>query len=125
MHLIDTDIIIWVLRNNQKYIKLLKNLSKDDVLYISTITIAEVYKNIYPTEYINTEEILNQFKSIDVTPAIAKQGGFYWQQFHKKLQNLSLADCLIAATANVCGTTLVSLNIRHFPMKDIKVLKTL
>ena len=27
MHLIDTDIIIWVLRNNQKYIKLLKSFT--------------------------------------------------------------------------------------------------
>jgi len=85
MHLIDTDIIIWVLRNNQKYIKLLKNLSKKGALHISTITIAEVYKNIYPTEYTDTEDMLNEFKSIDVTPLIAKQGGFYWQQFHKKL----------------------------------------
>lgn len=41
MHLIDTDIII------------------------STITIAEVYKNIYPTEYTNTEEILNKFESYE------------------------------------------------------------
>ena len=125
MHLIDTDIIIWVLRNNQKYKKMLKNLSKKGVLYISTITIAEVYKNIYPTEYTDTEEILNQFESIDVNLPIAKQGGFYWQQFHKKLQNLSLADCLIAATANVQEATLVSLNKKHFPMKDIKILKTL
>ena len=125
MYLIDTDIIIWVLRNNQKYKKLLKNLSKKGVLYISTITIAEVYKNIYPIEYTDTEEILNQFKSIDVTPFIAKQGGFYWQQFHKKLQNLSLADCLIAATANVHEATLVSLNKKHFPMKDIKLLTSI
>lgn len=122
MHVIDTDIIIWVLRNNKKYIKLLKNLSKKGALYISTITIAEVYKNIYPTEYNNTEELFNKFKSADVTVSIAKQGGFYWQQYHKKLQNLSLADCLIAATANVHGLTLVSLNAKHFPMKDIKVV---
>ncbi len=122
MHLIDTDIIIWVLRNNQKYKKLLKSLSKKGILYISTITIAEVYKNIYPTEYSDTEEILNKFKSLDVTIPVAKQGGFYWQQFHKKLQNLSLADCLIAATANVSDTTLVTLNKKHFPMKDIKLL---
>ena len=125
MHLIDTDIIIWVLRNNQKYIKLLKNLSKKGALYISTITIAEVYKNIYPTEHIDTEDVLNKFESIDVTPLIAKQGGFYWQQFHKKLQNLSLADCLIAGTANVNDLTLVSLNIKHFPMKDIQTLNPL
>ena len=89
MHLIDTDVIIWVLRNNQKYKKLLKKLSGKGVLYISTITIAEVYKNIYPTEYTDTEEILNQFRGLDVTPPIAKQGGFYWQEHHKNLQNLN------------------------------------
>lgn len=122
MHLIDTDIIIWVLRNNQKYIKLLKKLSKAGTLYISTITIAEVYKNIYPSEYTNTEEVLNKFRSLDVTPTVAKQGGFYWQQFFKKLQGLSLADCLIAATANLNEATLVTLNKKHFPMKDIKLL---
>lgn len=122
MHLIDTDIIIWALRSNQKYIKLLKNLSKKGDLYISTITIAEIYKNIYPTEYINTEELLNRFKSCDVTAPVAKQGGFYWQQFHKRLQNLNLADCLIASTAQINNLILVSLNKKHFPMKDIKLL---
>lgn len=122
MHLIDTDIIIWALRNNQKYIRLLKKLSKRGDLYISTITIAEVYKNVYPTEYTNTEEILSKFRSIDITSLIAKNGGFYWQDFHKRLQNLSLADCLIAATANLSDLTLVTLNKKHFPMKNIKLL---
>ena len=125
MYLIDTDIIIWVLRDNQKYKNLLKKLSRKGVLSISTITIAEVYKNIFPTEYTNTEELLDQFESIDVTSSIAKQGGFYWQQFHKKLQNLSLADCLIAGTANVNNLKLVSLNTKHFPMDDIKILNPL
>jgi len=69
--------------------------------------------------------MLNKFKSIDVTPLIAKQGGFYWQQFHKKLQNLSLADCLIAGTANANSLILVSLNTKHFPMKDIRILNPL
>lgn len=122
MHLIDTDIIIWALRKNQKYIQLLKKLSKRGYLYISTITIAEVYKNIYPTEFTYTEEILNQFRSVDVTPLVAKNGGFYWQYFHKNLSSLSLADCLIAATANLSDLTLVTLNKKHFPMKDIKLL---
>ncbi|MEK7617411.1 MAG: type II toxin-antitoxin system VapC family toxin [Patescibacteria group bacterium] len=122
MHLIDTDIIIWVLRNKQKYIKLLKNLSEKGTLHISTITIAEVYKNIFPSEYTKTEEILNQFRNFDVTPPVAKLGGLYWQEFNKKIQSLSLADCLIAATANINETILVSLNKKRFPMKDIKLL---
>jgi predicted nucleic acid-binding protein len=78
------------------------------------------FHSIYITSY--GVYIVNILKSLDVTPFVAKQGRFYWQQFHKKLQNLSLADCLIAATANVHEVTLVTLNRKHFPMKDIKLL---
>lgn len=121
MYLIDTDIIIWVLRGNEKYIDLLKNLAREGPLTISTISIAEIYKNIYPTELLRTENLLNELQSFDVTPLIAKQAGFYWQEYSKKLKNLTLTDCLIAATANVNDSTLVSLNKKHFPMKDIRI----
>lgn len=122
MYLIDTDIIIWVLRENQKYVDLLKNLARKGFLTISTITIAEIYKNIYPAELLKTEKLLNELQSFDVTSQIAKQAGLYWQEYSKKLKNLSLIDCLIAATASVNEATLVSLNTKHFPMKDIKLL---
>lgn len=122
MYLIDTDIIIWVLRDNKKYANLLINLSRKGSLCISTVTIAEIYKNVYPAELIKTENLLNELQSLDVTPLIAKQAGLYWQEYSKQLQNLSLMDCLIAGCANVNNLTLVSLNKKHFPMKDIKLL---
>lgn len=125
MYLIDTDIIIWVLRGNEKYIDLLKNLAREGPLTISTISIAEIYKNIYPAELLKTENLLNELQSLDVTPLIAKQAGFYWQEYSKKLKNLTLTDCLIAATANINDSTLVSLNKKHFPMKDIRILDSL
>ena len=125
MYLLDTDIVIWVLRGNEKYEDLLENLSSNGSLTISTITIAEVYKNIFPSETVKTENLLNDLQSWDVTPLIAKQAGLYWQEYSKKLKNLNITDCLIAATASVHEATLVSLNKKHFPMKDIKVLKTL
>lgn len=125
MYLIDTDILIWVLRGNKKYEDFLQNLKDKDALSISTVTIAEIYKNIFPSEIIKTENVLNEFQTLDITSAIAKQAGFYWQQYEKNLRNLSLTDCLIAATANVNNVTLVSLNIKHFPMKDIEVLNPL
>lgn len=125
MYLIDTDIIIWVLRGNKKYIDLLQNLARKDSLTISTITIAEIYKNIYPAELIKTENLLNEMQSLDITSLIAKQAGLYWQEYSKKLKALSLTDCLIASCASVNGLTLVSLNTKHFPMKDIKLLNPL
>lgn len=122
MYLIDTDILIWVLRGNEKYKKFLLDLKSKGSLSISTITIAEIYKNIYPSEIVKTETILNEFETWDVTIDSAKQAGLYWQQYVKKLKNLSLTDCLIAGTASVHDLMLVSLNTKHFPMKDIKIL---
>ena len=71
---------------------------------------------------VKTENVLKELETWDVTPIIAKQAGLYWQQYSKQLKNISLTDCLIAGTANVNDLMLVSLNIKHFPMKDIKVL---
>ncbi|TSC88999.1 MAG: putative nucleic acid-binding protein, contains PIN domain [Microgenomates group bacterium Gr01-1014_5] len=122
MYLVDTDILIWILRGDKKYAKLLQHLKHKGSLCISTITIAEIYKNIYPSEIVVTENLLNEFQILDVIIPIAKQAGFYWQQYSSKLKNLSLTDCLIAGTANVHNATLVSLNLKHFPMKDIKTM---
>lgn len=125
MYLIDTDILIWVLRGNEKYEKLLQNLKDKEALSISTVTIAEIFKNIFPSEFVKTESLLNELQTWDVTLPIAKQAGLYWQEFIKQFKNLSLMDCLIAATANVNNLTLVSLNTKHFPMKDIELLNLL
>lgn len=125
MYLIDTDIIIWVLRGNKQYEDLLQSLKDKSTLSISVVTIAEIYKNIYPSEIVKTENVLNELQTWDVTHEIAKQAGLYWKEYVKRLKNLNLTDCLIAATANVNNLTLVSLNSRHFPMRDIKVLNPL
>src|SRR3989344_1220397 len=124
VYLIDTDIIIWVLRGNKKYEELLQNLKDKDTLSISTVTIAEIYENIFPSEIVKTENVLNELQTWDVTPEIAKQAGLYWQEFIKQLKNLSLIDCFIASTASINNLTLVSLNTKHFPMKDIKTLRS-
>ena len=125
MYLIDTDIIIWVLRGNKKYEGFLQNLKDKSALSISTVTIAEIYKNIFPSEIVKTENVLNELQTWDVTAEIAKQAGLYHQEYIKQLKNLSLMDCFIASTASVNSLILVSLNTKHFPMKDIKTLSPL
>lgn len=122
MYLIDTDVIIWTLRGNKKYEEFLQDLKNKNDLSISTITIAEIYKNIFPSEIVKTENVLNELEVWDVNTSIAKQAGLYWQEYGKKLKNLNLTDCLIAATASIHSLTLVSLNEKHFPMTDIHLL---
>lgn len=122
MYLLDTDVLIWILRGDSEIINKISQLKDQSLLAISVISISEIYKNIFPSELTATENFLNQHVIFDVDINIAKTAGFYWQKYNKGLKNLSLTDCLIAATANTHGFTLVTLNTKHFPMKDIKVL---
>ncbi len=120
MYLIDTDIVIWTLRGNRQYLHILDKLRQKSTLAISTVTIAEVYKNTYPSEMIRTEEVLNEYFVWDVSSMIAKQGGLYWQYYVRKFKNLSILDCIIAATAREHNLAILTLNTRHFPMTDIQ-----
>jgi len=121
MYIVDTDILIWALRGDKFFTDFLSELSEKNVLSISTVTIAEIYKNIFPSEILKTEKLIQEFKVLDVTMPVAKQAGFYYQQYHKKLLNLGIIDCLIAATAHSKSATLVTLNTKHYPMKEIKI----
>lgn len=122
MYLLDTDVLIWVLRGKKEIVEKVSQLKDESTLSISVISIAEIYKNIFPSELTPTEDYLMQHIQLNVNQKIAKIAGLYWQEYAKQLKNLSLTDCLIAATANDHGATLVTLNIKHFPMKNISVL---
>ncbi len=122
MYLLDTDVFIWILRGREDIIQKVLTLKDKSPICLSVITIAEVYQNIFPSELLTTEEHIENHVLFDVDQKIAKVAGHYWHQYSKQLKNLSLTDCLIAATANVHNVTLISLNTRHFPMKDIQVI---
>jgi len=120
MYLVDTNIVIWILRGDKQYVQWFADLKQGTSLSISSVTIAEIYKNVFPSEIMSTDALINDFITWDVTAGIAKQAGLYWQQYNKKLKNLHLLDCIIAATAGINNLTLLTLNLRHFPMKDIQ-----
>ena len=122
MYLLDTDVLIWVLRGKTDIVDKVSDLKNKSPLGISVISTAEIYKNIFPSELTVTEDYLGQHIILDDYEKIAKIARPYWQQYAKQLKNLSLTDCLIAGTANVNSLVLVSLNTKHFPMKDIQVL---
>lgn len=121
MYLLDTDVLIWLLRGKQDITSKISALSQKHTLALSVISIAEIYKNIFPSEITNTQDLIDQHEILNVDPKTAKAAGFYWQQHSKELVGLSLTDCLIAATANINGATLLTYNTKHFPMADIQI----
>lgn len=125
MYVLDSDIAIWILRGDKKVITALGKLVGKVKTGVSVITIAEIYKFTFPSEFRKNEDFIESHQILNTNLEIAKEAGLYWNQFHNKLLSLSLTDTLIAATAKAYSATLVTLNTRHFPMADIKVINPL
>lgn len=122
MIILDTDVVIWILRGNKSIVAAIDRLVSKESIGISTITVAEIYKNVFPIEMPDVEDFIVHQELFPVSLDIAKTAGLYWNQYHRRLKNLSLTDCLIAATAKIHQAALASMNIKHFPMDDIKLL---
>lgn len=125
MFLLDTDVLIWILRGKKEVKEKVSKFKEESPLAISVISIAEIFRNVFPSELSTTEDFLNQHIIFNLDQKTAKIGGLYCQQYSRQLKNLTLDDCLIAGCANANDLTLVTLNTKHFPMKDIKTLNPL
>ena len=110
----DTDVIIDYLRGQpdaRSYVRTLTN-----PLLISTITIAELYSGVREgAERLALDSFLSNFEKVFVDEAITVRGGLFRRDYGRS-HKIGLADALIAATAEIRGATLVTLNIKHFPM---------
>lgn len=117
--LIDTDVIIDYLREQEDAVAYIESLTNP--LLTSVITVAELYSGVREGgERTKLETFILAFELVQVSEEIAVKGGLYRRDYSKS-HTVGLADALIAATAEICGATLVTLNIKHFPMlKSVK-----
>lgn len=116
--LIDTDILINFLRGKETARAYLSALFEDSIIYISPITVAEIYAGMKEQEREKTTELLDSLDIFEITREIAEKAGNYKRD--EKKQSLELDDCLIAATAFITGVVLATGNGKHYPMQDIK-----
>lgn len=118
---LDTDVLIDVLRGREAARSFLEDVADRFVPCCSVITVAEVYAGMRPEEEAATKLFLDSLVVLPVTQEIAEAAG----RFKKKStsRRLELADCMIAATAFVEGATLATGNVKDYPMQEITVLK--
>jgi predicted nucleic acid-binding protein len=111
--LVDTDVLIWVSRNNGKALKEIEAISFPAM---STVTYMEVIYGIRSKvelkqwhSYIKDRE----FKILPVTEDISNRAQF-WMEEYLFTNRLSLPDALIAATAKIHGLDLLTGNYADF-----------
>jgi len=112
--LIDTDVLIDYLREQEQAAAYLESLVEQ--VLISTVTVAELYAGVREGEERTAlDAFIQAFEVVPVNVAIAIKGGLFRRDYGKS-HGTGLADALIAASAEVRGAELVTLNGKHFPM---------
>ena len=120
-HLLDTDILIWVLRGKPQAVSLLRDLLKNEVPAISTLSVYEIWAGARTQEESAIASFLAAFDLLPVSRPIAMQGADYYRKFRSRGLTLSTTDALIAGTAFVEKLILITQNRLHFPMNDIEL----
>jgi predicted nucleic acid-binding protein len=112
--LIDSDVLIQYLRGRPEAIAYLNGLTSP--ISISVISVAELYSGVRDgADRSKLDAFVTTFSVIPVDLDIAVLGGVYRRDYGR-IHGTGRADALIAATADLGSLTLVTLNIRHFPM---------
>jgi len=114
--LVDTDILIDYFKDIPQAVHFVEEHL--DQASISAITVAELYQGVRNGAERNAlDAFVSAVRVWDVSPEIGIQAGLFRRQYRPS-HGVGLADCLIAATAQVHKLPLRSLNTKHFPMLD-------
>ena len=121
--LLDSDVIIEILRGNEEVAEEVIGLGKSGRAMLYTpVSKAEIYHGIREGETGKAETLFSGCRSVLITDEIGEKAGRYLRQFHKS-HGTDIADALIAAAACVNNAEFFTLNHKHFPMKDVKIYK--
>ncbi|MBI3012087.1 MAG: type II toxin-antitoxin system VapC family toxin [Elusimicrobia bacterium] len=122
LYLLDTSILIDVLNGKEHRKSILENLlQQGHLLACCAINVAEIYAGLRPHEEKHTRFFLESLEYLEITRETACQAGFLKQQYARKGIPLSIADTLIASVAIQNGCTLVTDNIKDYPMKELNL----
>jgi predicted nucleic acid-binding protein len=121
-YLLDTTVLIAHLRGDEAITNLLRTLLADrHLLATCCVNVAEVVRGLHPTERKAARSLIERLRYLETTREAATRAGRYQFQFEKRGITIHTADALIAGTARAHGATLLTDNLRDFPMRDIKV----
>jgi predicted nucleic acid-binding protein len=117
--LLDTTVLIDVLRGRQAADRLRALRSNEPVPFVCAINVEEIWRGARPEEEPAIGRLLGALRLAPLGTAEGARAGRWRRQFAVAGVTLSQADCLIAAAALGTGATLATGNPRHFPMAEI------
>jgi predicted nucleic acid-binding protein len=120
--LLDTSIIIDAINDRRGRRQLLSDLlDQGNTLGCCPINITEIYAGLRSGEEHSTRNFLRSLNLYPLTWPVAELAGLLKRDYSRKGKTLNLGDVIIAATAIHHSLTLLTDNVKDFPMKDLSL----
>lgn len=113
-HFLDTSILIDFMRGRDAAVRLVSSF--DEVPISSEICRAELVQGLRPSEFADAEQLLALIEWVPVLEPISRRAGELGRRWRPSHSGIGTADLIIAASAELLETRLLTLNVRHFPM---------
>ena len=119
MVVVDSDILIWVLRGTpqitEKFNKTV--IETEGNIFITPVQIAEIYAGVLPKEKTTVEGFMSSLDVIVIDEKIGRQAGDFMNKYGKS-HSVTLADAMVAAVSRISGHELWTRNKKHYPMLE-------
>ena len=115
--LVDTSVIVDHLRNDPRAVALMTDLlGSGDRVWAATPTRTEIIAGNRPHEHEPMQLLFDVMSWVDIDVDIADDAGELARRYRTSHGGIDTVDYLIAAAARSIGASLVTLNVRQFPM---------
>ena len=122
-YLLDTNALVDWLGGVESVTRLLEDISvRGNKFAACCVSIAELYAGLADHERPRADQLAANFDYWDIDSAMAKQAGHYRYSYARRGIQLSAPDTLLAALAVSRDATLITANLKDFPMPEIKLL---
>lgn len=121
---IDADVLIWHLRGKEQARDFLIRLRDHGAyeLWTGALQRAEIVFFMRPDEQAATELFLSQFKTEPVDQKLVDAAGALYRKWHPS-HGIDVNDAMLAAAAIQTGGCIYTLNVKHYPMPEVKAAR--
>ena len=120
MTLLDTTILIDIVKNNPKAIQKYKEIiNNDQDIWIAAPSITEIILGLSSIHAKKDEETkvidtINKCHILDITKEVAMKAGYIEKSLKENGNSIGIIDALISATAILNNRKIITKNIKHF-----------
>lgn len=118
MRLFDSTVLIAHLRGSPPATQLVRDASEAGEAACSVLSRVEIEGGMRSEERRDVRRLFTALTLEPVTDGIAARAAEHLRRHRRSHPGIDVVDYVVAATADVLGAELLTLNVKHFPMFD-------